>query len=189
MSDAPGIPGIVVRYWAAIGFFLLPISIAHTLFLSPTLAGAVSIAPGATEFVVLAALSWIVLYTAFTIQLFRVSDVESLRDFFENLTIDQQSVLVIFVVVFVNTVVILAAIAGVLAAAATAQPVGVAIAVAYPFFELRFSFTKPTPAKAVVGVTIAVAHALGTARNVTIERFMETLPGGKNPGPPATRVA
>lgn len=189
MTEAPGVPRLVLRYWAAIGFFVLPISIAHTLFLSPTLAGTARFTPDAGTYVLLATVAWIAIYTALTIQLFRVSDVESLREFFEDLTIDQQRVLVVFVVVFVNSVVVFAGIAGVAVASVTSPVVGVAAAVTYPFLELRFSLTRPTPAKAVVGATIALAHALGAARTVTVEGFVESLPGWQQGGPGATRAA
>jgi hypothetical protein len=182
MNDAPGIPTIVFRYWAAIGFFLLPISIAHTVFLAPTVAGTATFAPNAAVYVVLAAISWLVVYTLMTIQLFRVTDAESLREFFESLTVGQQGTLLFFVVVFVNAVVVLAGVAGTFVASMTVPAVGVGIAVAYPFFELRFALSVPTPAKTIVGATIKTAHALGTARSVTVERFVESLPGGRKPG-------
>lgn len=189
MGEAPGIPRLVLQYWAAIGFFLLPIAIGHTLFLLPTLAGTATLAPGGSRFALLATISWIVVYTAMTIALFRVSDVESLRQFFEGLTIEQQWNVAIFVVVFVNAVVLLAAIGGILSATVVSPTVGVVVAVAYPFAELRFALTRQTPAKIVVEGAIALAHALGTASNVTADDFFDRFLGGRNAGPDVTGLA
>lgn len=189
MSEAPGIPRLVVQYWAAIGFFLLPIAIGHSLFLLPTVAGTVTVAPGASEFVLLATISWIVVYTTMTIALFRVSDVESLRQFFEGLTVEQQWSVAIFVAVFVNAVVLLAAGVGVAVATVAPPAVGFTAAVAYPFVELRFALTRQTPAKLVVEGGIALAHSVGAARNLTVEGFFDRFLGGGNATSGSTRPA
>lgn len=189
MSEAPGTPRLVLQYWAAIGFFLLPISIGHTLFLLPTWGGVIALAPGASHFVLLATISWIVIYTSMTIALFRVSDSESLRQFFEGLTLEQQWTVAIFVVVFVNAVVLLAAAVGVASAAVTSPAIGGAAALVYPFVELRFALTRQTPAKIVVEGALALAHALGAARHVTVDGVFDRFLGGRNSGPGTTGLA
>lgn len=188
MSSAPGIPRLVLRYWAAIGFFLVPISIAHTAVLLPAVAGTALFAPGSSRYVLLAAISWIVVYTAMTIALFRVSDVKSIQTFFEGLTIEQQRSIAVFVIVYVNATVGIAAATGTIVAVGT-PILGIVVAVVYPFVELRFAVTRQTPAKLVVEGAIALAHVFGAARNVTVDGFVEQFLGGRNPGAESTMSA
>ncbi|MFC4246489.1 hypothetical protein ACFOZ7_05690 [Natribaculum luteum] len=186
MGEAPGIPRVVLRYWAVLGFFLVPISLGHTLFLSPTLIGSYIFSPELAGYVMYTAVSWFVIYTALTVSLFRVSGVDSIQEFFEDVNSQEKQYLLVFIAVFVNTIVLIGALLGFTIGSISTPALGITIAVVYPIFELRFMLAVPTPARLVIQLAVSVAHMFGAAKDVTADALLDSIARGKNNSPPSS---
>ena len=175
MANALGVPRVVLRYWAVLGFFLVPISILYGIIMTPAVLVSYFAVPEFSGYVFYSGVSWIFIYTTVTVALFRVTNSRDLLTFARAKFEQEKWVFSALILVLVHSMILAGALAGFLVGTTVSPLAGVVVAVAYPIAEFRFILRYPTPSHIVVKSTLKVAKLFGVAKSISFDDFLSDL--------------
>ena len=176
MPEYPGLPRLTKNIWKVTAALGIGAVVSQGVGISPLLVGLVYFIPEAATYAVFAFIGWIVLYITDIMAVVREHGWQFLQEFTNSLTLRGFVFVFFFIVVYLNTVVGIAAILGFTLGSTVGLPlVGLVVALLYPSLDFRLSIQYISPGFLMLAAVLFVLHAIGILREVTANAVIQGM--------------